>query len=71
MGRKAQYPEGKAAVTVGEAAAILGISERTMAARVGDGTVKAFKIGKLVRVTRKELERIMEGNGNERERASG
>jgi excisionase family DNA binding protein len=58
-----EYDEGTKAVTVPEAARILGIGEWTLRNRIKDGTVPAFKIGKLVRVTRKELDRIMEGNG--------
>ena len=68
MSRKRKYPEGTLAVSVPEAARMLGISERIMAARCDDGTVHSFKLGKLRRIPRKELERIMEGNGNERNR---
>lgn len=53
------------AVSIPEAARMLGIHERTIWSRVKDGTVPAFRIGKLVRISRKTLERIMEGNVND------
>lgn len=71
MAKPREYPEGTHAVSVPEAARMLGVSERTMNARVADGSVRAFRLGKLVRISRKELERIMEGNGNERNRETG
>lgn len=61
MGKPRKYPEGKEAVTVKEAAAILGISAYSLDARVRDGTIPAFKIGRLVRIRRDALERIMNG----------
>lgn len=67
-----KYPEGTGAVTVREAAAILGISEVTLSSRVKDGTVPSFKIGKLRRISRKAIEELMEGkNENGKDRVSG
>ena len=71
MSRKRKYPEGTLAVSVPEAARMLGISERIMHARCDDGTVRSFKLGKLRRIPRKEIERILEGNGNDGQRVSG
>ena len=73
MSKPKQYPPGTGAITIKEVALILGISERTIAARVADGSVKAFKLGKLIRITRKTLESIMEGdvNGRDQDRESG
>jgi excisionase family DNA binding protein len=73
MGKPRKYPEGTAAVTVEEAARILGISCCTMESRVKDGTVHSFRIGKLRRISRKTLESIMEGKqeGNGKDRVPG
>jgi len=70
MGKPRKYPEGTGAVTVEEAARFLGISRHTMVARVKDGTVHSFTIGKLRRISRKTLEKIMDGNGNEQDRTT-
>jgi len=70
MGKPRKYPEGTGAVTVKEAAAILGISVYSLDARVKDGTIHSFKIGKLRRISRKTLDEIMEGN-NGKDRISG
>ena len=61
MGIKRKYAEGTGAVTVPEAAKILGVSEFSLRNRIKDGTVQVFRLGKLVRVSRKTLERIMDG----------
>lgn len=65
---KRKYAQGTEAVTIPEAARMLGIGEWTLRNRIKDGTVTSFKIGKLVRVSRKELTKIMEGNENETDR---
>jgi len=69
MGIPRKYPEGTGAVTVEEAARILGISRHSMDSRVKDGTVHSFKIGRLRRISRKELTKIMEGNNGNTERS--
>jgi len=61
MGKPRKYPEGKEAVTVKEAADILGISRHTMYARVKDNTIPSFKIGRLRRISRKALDNLMHG----------
>ena len=61
MAKPREYPEGTHAVSVPEAARMLGVSERSMNARVKDRSVRAFKLGKLVRISRKELDRIIDG----------
>lgn len=71
MGKPRKYPEGTGAVTVEEAARILGISRHSMDSRVKDGTVHSFKIGRLRRISRKAIEELMEGNENEQDRESG
>jgi excisionase family DNA binding protein len=71
MGKARKYAMGTGAVTIPEAAAILGISKHTMRARVSDGTIPSFTIGKLRRISRKALDRVMEGSGNERNGETG
>ena len=70
MSKPRKYPAGTEAVTLPEAAALLGISRHTMVARVKDGTVHSFTIGKLRRISRKTLQKIMDGNGNEQDRTT-
>ncbi len=65
---KRKYAEGTEAVTIPEAARKLGISEWSLRNRIKDGTVKVFTLGRLVRISRKTLESIMEGNENETDR---
>ena len=71
MSSRRKYAEGTLAVSIPEAASMLGVCERIMAARVLDGTVRSFKLGKLRRIPRKEIERILEGNENDIHRVSG
>ena len=72
MSKPRKYPMGTEAVSVREAAAILGISRHSMVARVKDRTVPSFTIGKLRRISRNTLENIMEGkNENGKDRVSG
>jgi excisionase family DNA binding protein len=42
-------------LTVSEAAAVLGISDGTLRKRAHDGTVKAYRVGKLWRFRRSQL----------------
>ena len=62
---KRKYTTGTEAVTVPEAARMLGVGEFTLRHRIRDGTVPVFRIGRLVRISRKAIERIMEGTGND------
>jgi excisionase family DNA binding protein len=55
------------AISVREAAIIIGVSERAVWRRIKEGTLPSFKFGKLVRVSKKALERLMEGTGNGKE----
>lgn len=70
MAKVRKYSEGTMAVSIPEAARMLGVSERILWNRVKDGTVPVFKLGRLVRVTRKTLGKIMEGDNGE-DRVSG
>jgi excisionase family DNA binding protein len=64
MSRPREYPEGTEAVTMKEAARILGIGEYAVYLRIKDGTIPAIRLGKLVRISRKALERILNGEKN-------
>jgi excisionase family DNA binding protein len=57
--------QGTEAYTVIEVGKMLGMSERTVWARIKDGTLPAIRIGKkTTRISRKVIERILEGNEN-------
>lgn len=73
MSKPRKYPIGTEAVTLTEAAAMLGIGRHSMELRVKDGTVPSFKIGRLRRIARRTLEEIMEGKkeGNGKDRIPG
>ena len=62
---KRTYPEGTMAVTVKEAAAMLGISEYTLMRHVKSGVIRSFTIGKLIRIPRAAITELLEGD-NER-----
>jgi len=55
-----KYPEGTMAVTVREAAAMLGISEWGMMNHVKNGVIRSFKIGKLIRIPRAAITELLE-----------
>ena len=71
MGKPRKYPEGTGALTMREAARFLGVSEYNMGALIKNGSIPSFKVGKSRRISKKALEKLMEGNGNERDRESG
>ena len=60
----AQYEPGTEAVSLDQAARMLGISLTTMREKVSKGAIPAFRIGKLVRVRRTVLDQIMSGGCN-------
>lgn len=61
MSKPREYPAGTEAVTIPEAARMLGVSPYSLHNRVRDGTVPVFRLGRLVRISRKTLEKILNG----------
>lgn len=61
MSKPRKYAEGTEAVTIPEAARMLGVSPYSLHNRVRDGTVPVFRLGRLVRIRRSTLEQIMNG----------
>jgi len=47
-------------LTIEQAAQLLGVSPSTVRNRVTDGTIRAVKLGRLIRIPRAELERLIE-----------
>jgi excisionase family DNA binding protein len=50
------------ALTIPQAAAALNMSRATIYRRIEDGTIRAVRIGGLIRVPTSELERIVNGD---------
>jgi excisionase family DNA binding protein len=48
-------------LTIGEAAAYVGVSQRTILRRLRDGTLTRHRLGGAVRINRAELDRRMDG----------
>lgn len=47
------------ALTTTEVAAALGVSRRTVLRRVEDGSIRAMRLGKAVRIPKAELDRLL------------
>jgi len=61
MSKPRKYAPGTEAVAVRDAAIMLGVSTATIHARIRDGIIRSFKIGKLRRISRKALDELMQG----------
>lgn len=57
-----QVPADKGAVTVTEAAALLGVVPETIRRQIHKGRIQAFRLGTHLRITVEELERIRSGS---------
>jgi excisionase family DNA binding protein len=53
--------KNKAPLTPEEAAEYLKVTRRTIDRWIADGTIKASKIGRVVRIKRSEIDRILSG----------
>ncbi len=46
-------------------AELLGVSKRTIERRIADGSIRALKLGRVVRIPASELERLLSGGDDE------
>ena len=58
-GTEKLWPSGGEFLRVSEAASHLNISEKTVRRLIAAGTVKTLRIGRLVRIPRREIERFV------------
>lgn len=56
-----EIPTHKGAVTVTEAAVLLGVVPETIRRQIHKGKIRAFRLGTHLRITVEELERIRSG----------
>jgi len=70
MGRQA-VKEESLTVTLHRAADLLGVSYYHIYMMAKRGELPVVRLGKAMRVSKKAIERILEGNGNEQDRESG
>jgi excisionase family DNA binding protein len=56
-----QIPTNKGAVTVSEAAQLLGVVPETIRRQIHKGSIQAFRLGTHLRITVEELQRIRSG----------
>jgi excisionase family DNA binding protein len=59
-----QTDDAPALLTVAEVAAALRVSDETIRRRIGDGTIAGLRLGSVLRVPARELERVLEDATN-------
>jgi excisionase family DNA binding protein len=52
------HPDGSEYVSTAEAARMLGVTPRTLYRWIDDGTLSAYRFGRIVRLRRAEVERF-------------
>ena len=55
----------KTPFSIDAAANLLGVSRRTIERRVSDGSIRALKLGRVVRIPVSELHRLLDGNAED------
>lgn len=57
-----RYPDIPPAARIGETARILDCSEYTVRKLIADGEIRTVRLGRLVRIPRTELVRLLDGH---------
>ena len=55
-------------LTTGEVAAALRVTSQTVRSRVADGTLRAVRLGGVIRIPASEVSRLLEGTHESREK---